>query len=494
MHSHHVPIYQTEQIRKLEQLAIERFDISADTMMHRAGKSACDFLLRKWPHVKKIAVFCGTGNNGGDGFVLAHQAKERGLHVTVWQLGDLAHIKPEAKIARDQCLQSGVTFSDFNDTCDFEHPDLIVDSILGIGLQGELKGEMISAIQRINRQSIPILSIDVPSGIDADNGQVLGAAIRATATITFIGLKLGLLTGHGSAHTGELAHNDLQLPFELFSLVEPKLEKIPSNFSSSFLKPRPKDWHKGLSGHVLVVGGDFGFSGAPCMAAVAALRVGAGLVSVATREEHAKVLNATHPEIMSHGIHDAAGLKNLLEKADMVILGPGLGQSDWSRPLWQAVIQTDLPIVLDADGLNILSEQTIQLDHWVLTPHPGEAARLLHGSAASIQKDRLSAIQQIQKQYGGVIVLKGAGTLIGSPNSKPSLCDKGNPGMASAGMGDVLSGVIGGLMAQKIPMAEAAKLGVLLHAQAGDLAAKEGERGMIATDLMPYLRRLVNPV
>jgi NAD(P)H-hydrate epimerase len=262
---------------------------------------------------------------------------------------------------------------------------------------------------------------------------------------------------------------------------------------ASYLKSRPRDWHKGLSGHVLVVGGDLGYSGAPRLAAEAALRVGAGLVSVATHPQNALMMNIAIPEIMCHGVGDIQALKLQIIKAKVIILGPGLGQSAWAKTLWSLISREEQPLVVDADGLNLLAKMPLKKDNWVLTPHPGEAARLLSTTVPAVQQDRVAALKAIQQRYGGTVILKGAGTLVLGPHDKaPMLCDKGNPGMATAGMGDVLSGVLGGLIAQDIPMSEAAKLGVSLHAMAGDLAAKEGERGMIASDLMPYLRRLVN--
>jgi hydroxyethylthiazole kinase-like uncharacterized protein yjeF len=259
-----------------------------------------------------------------------------------------------------------------------------------------------------------------------------------------------------------------------------------------YLQSRARDWHKGLSGHVLIVGGDLGHAGAPRMAAMAALRVGAGLVSVATCPENRATMNAMCPEVMCHAVDTANELNPLLEKADVVVLGPGLGSREWAAALWAHVLYADLPTVLDADGLNLLAQTTRHRDNWVLTPHPGEAARLLQRTVEAVQANRLDAVIALNKQYGGVCVLKGAGSLVLASNAAPLLCDKGNPGMASAGMGDVLSGVIGGLIAQGVPLGDAATLGVYLHAAAGDLAAKDGERGMIATDLLPHLRHLVN--
>jgi NAD(P)H-hydrate epimerase len=261
---------------------------------------------------------------------------------------------------------------------------------------------------------------------------------------------------------------------------------------SQYLKPRPRDSHKGLFGHVLVVGGDYGFSGATRLTAEAALRVGAGLVSIATRPEHALTLNIMRAEIMCHGIRHAKDLMPLLSKATVIVLGPGMGQSSWAKKLFTQVLKSKKLLVIDADALNLLAKKCLTYTNWILTPHPGEAARLLNMTSDAIQQDRPAAIIKLQKKYKGVSVLKGAGTLILEGDGIPALCDAGNPGMATAGMGDVLSGVIAGLIAQGIPLIIAAKLGVLVHAKAGDLAAKEGERGLIAMDLFPYLRQLVN--
>lgn len=495
MHSLKMPIYQSQQIKAFETLASERFGISGATLMQRAGKAAFDFLLRRWPQAKKIAVFCGAGNNGGDGYVLARLAHQRGLQVTIWQVGNQDHLKADAKLALIACQDvAAIPISPLNEAIHFQHPDLVIDAVCGMGVHDSLRPDVVQAIEKMQALEVPIFSIDVPSGIDSDTGKILGAAVKAAATMTFIGIKLGLLTGSGMAYTGELVVNDLQLPSDLFSLVEPIAEKTQLALFSHYLKPRLRDWHKGLSGHVLVVGGDQGYAGAPRMAAVAALRVGAGLASVATHALHAGAISASCPEIMCHGIdaHSLDTLQTLIDKASVIVLGPGLGQSAWSKTVWDTVVQSTLPLVVDADGLNLLATHPSARDHWVLTPHPGEAARLLKQTASIIQQNRLAAAKSIQARYQGICVLKGAGTLVYASSGLPSLCDKGNPGMATAGMGDILSGVIAGLIAQGVPLIDAAKLGVSIHAAAGDLAAKEGERGMMATDLMPYLRRICN--
>jgi hydroxyethylthiazole kinase-like uncharacterized protein yjeF len=485
------PIYQTEQIREFERLAMERYSLTDEAFMQKAGKAALDFMLRRWGQAETMVVFCGGGHNGGDGYVLATLAKERGLKVKVYHVGELAKMKPLTKRMHDAAKHAGVSILAFEEKLEI-HADLIVDALCGIGVNTALRDEMVQAIRCMQRSQAPIFSLDIPSGIDADTGNVLGVAVHANATLTFIGYKLGLLTGSGAAHTGELAMHDLQLPAELHTYVSPIAEKDHFSLFSHYLKPRARDWHKGLSGHVLIVGGGEGYSGAARLAAESALRVGAGRVTLAVWPGNADLMNVHYPELMCHGVETPDALKPLLALADVVVLGPGLTQTDWGQALWQAVIETELPLVLDADGLNLLVGKSLNKENWVMTPHPGEAARLLGVSVPDVQSDRLSSTKALANQFGGVCVLKGAGTVVVAPNALPMVCDKGNPGMATAGMGDVLSGVIGGLMAQSIPLNEAAKLGVLVHAMAGDLAAKEGERGMIASDLLPYLRRLMN--
>lgn len=270
-------------------------------------------------------------------------------------------------------------------------------------------------------------------------------------------------------------------------------QTLDKNLLSSVFSPRSRDAHKGDFGHVLIIGGDYGMGGAVRLGAEAALRVGAGLVSVATHPEHVALVSSVCPEVMCHGIEKASALESLLDKASVIIVGPGLGKTKWSRHLFELAIEVDLPKVVDADALNLLSESPRVEHNWILTPHPGEAARLLQQAIESIQADRIESANALVNRFGGVVVLKGAGTIIQMENEMPTICPYGNPGMATAGMGDVLSGVMGGLLAQHFSLLSAAKIGVLLHSVAGDEAAKAaGERGLIATDLMLYLQRLVN--
>jgi NAD(P)H-hydrate epimerase len=317
--------------------------------------------------------------------------------------------------------------------------------------------------------------------------------VRARVTPTFIGLKQGLFTGDAPDYVGEVEFSSLGAPGWVYERVSPSARRIDGAAVLEWLPRRPRTAHKGRYGHVLVVGGDLGMGGAARMAAEAAGRVGAGLVSLATRAEHVSAVIAARPEIMCRGAGGAADIEALLERATVVVLGPGLGRDSWGRELFQRCLRWQGPMVVDADALNLLAETPASRDDWVLTPHPGEAGRLLGIGTADVQADRFAALEELRRRYHGAPVLKGAGTLTAGA-SEPWLCDAGNPGMASGGMGDVLSGVIAGLMAQGLTPESAAAAGVWLHAGAADQCARTaGERGMLATDLLPYLQRLANP-
>ncbi|HVT35031.1 MAG TPA: NAD(P)H-hydrate dehydratase, partial [Nevskiaceae bacterium] len=316
-------------------------------------------------------------------------------------------------------------------------------------------------------------------------------AVRADVTVSMLGRKPGLHTGAGPDHAGEVVLALLELPEEIYDGVAPAAHLLRDTDLSGWLPRRARNSHKGTYGTVLVVGGDHGMMGAALLAARAALRAGAGLVSVATRPEHAAAMTAAQPELMCRGVNSGRELAPLLREASAVVVGPGLGQDTWGRGLLARTLDSSLPLVVDADGLNLLSGEPDRRDGWILTPHPGEAARLLGGMrSADVQDDRLSAVRNLREKYGGVAVLKGAGTLV--QGSQLMLCPYGNPGMAGGGMGDVLGGVIAALLAQGLTLETAANAGVLAHALAGDRAAYGGERGMLAEDLLAELRVAVN--
>ncbi len=481
-------LYRADQVRELDRIAIEQFHIPGFELMNRAGYAAFDALRSRWPDACRIAVLCGTGNNGGDGFVLARCAREAGMEVAVYQAGSADRLSADASRAKQLAEQLGVVSEPWHRQ-KLESFDVVVDALLGTGLNGEVKECWAVAIEAINGSGKPVLALDIPSGLDADTGSPLGVAVRAQVTVTFIGLKRGLFTGDGPGFCGEVLFERLDVPEQVYLTLHPAAVLVTDRQK---FQPRCRNAHKGDFGHVLIVGGDYGMSGAARLAGEAALRVGAGLVSIATRRSHSGVLNLPRPELMCHGVEEADELYPLLERATVVVIGPGLGQRRWGETMLKVVLGSGLPLVVDADALNLLASTPHVRNDWILTPHPGEAARLLQTTSEKVQADRFTCINMLQKQFGGACVLKGAGTLILAQDGRPELCGAGNPGMACGGMGDVLSGVIGSLLAQKFTLPDAAREGVLIHALAADRAAVAGERGLLPSDLMPHLRKLVN--
>ncbi|HLB41026.1 MAG TPA: NAD(P)H-hydrate epimerase, partial [Candidatus Babeliales bacterium] len=347
-----MPIYATAAIRQLEQLANEQYHLTPHVLMQRAGQAALHYLLERFKECKRIAIFCGGGNNGGDGYTLAYLAAQYPLQVTLWQVGNPENLSPAAAAALAQCVSHHIPCQVWQEGAELGQADLLVDAIGGIGFSTVLRPNLVTVIHALQQHGAPILALDLPTGIAADTGVVLGTAIKATATITFIAPKLGLVTGSGPAYTGEWVVNDLQLPADLFTQVSPLANTLAPALATVFA-PRARDAYKSNFGHVLIIGGDKGMSGAAYLAASAALRVGAGAVSIATHPEHAAGLTVTCPEIMCHGVNNPQDLAPLLTKATVIVFGPGIGQSPWALHLWQHVSQQTLPLVVDADGLNL---------------------------------------------------------------------------------------------------------------------------------------------
>ncbi|TQV72639.1 NAD(P)H-hydrate dehydratase [Exilibacterium tricleocarpae] len=489
-------LYTAAEVRELDRIAIEERDLAGIRLMKRAGRAAFNTLLARWPGVDRLTVFCGSGNNAGDGYIIAALAAQRRLAVQVIQVGDSARLGGDALSAFEFARREGVPMQPFAADLKVDG-GILVDALLGTGMRGEVREPYAQAIALVNASGLPVLAVDIPSGLCADTGSVLGVAVAAAVTVTFIGLKRGQLTGRGPAFTGELVFDDLQVPAEIYAEQPPQVRRLKLPHLLAQLPPRPADAHKGLFGHVLLIGGDHGYGGAIALAAQAAARMGAGLVSVATRPEHVAALIARCPEVMATGVASGQALAPLLTRPDVVVIGPGLGRSAWSEQMLQQAANAVLPLVMDADALNILSAGRVlpqtRRDDWILTPHPGEAARLLGCDNAVIQRDRFAAVSKLQAAFGGAVVLKGAGSLVCTTAGEVELADVGNPGMASGGMGDVLSGVLGGLLAQGVAPPLATRLGVCLHGAAADRAAAAGgQRGLLASDLIPYLRELLN--
>jgi ADP-dependent NAD(P)H-hydrate dehydratase / NAD(P)H-hydrate epimerase len=487
-----VAVHTAAQVRALDRHAIDDLQIPSYTLMTRAGEGALNALRSCWPSAQRIAVVCGPGNNGGDGYVLARLAREARLEVVAIGLHEPARLQGDARRAYDDFLAAGGTVGSWHADC-LRATEVVVDAIFGVGLSRPVAGVALEAIAGINASDAHVLALDIPSGLHADTGEILGAAVHAERTVTFLGLKLGFYTGDGPNCVGVVMFDALELPPQALAFVEATAALIDEAAIAELLPRRRRTAHKGQQGSVLVIGGNIGMAGAARMAGEAALRAGAGLVTVATRSENVAAIVGARPELMCRGVTHAEELTALIAHADVIALGPGLGQDDWSRTMFETALGSDRRAVVDADALNLLAQSPRAKAHWILTPHPGEAARLIGKTAAEVQHDRLGAARAIAARYGGVVVLKGAGTLVLGDEGLPAICDRGNPGMASAGMGDVLTGVIAGIVAQKAELAAAARVGVLVHALAGDMAARRGERGLLATDLLAYLPTCVNP-
>ena len=492
-------IYTADQVRGLDRIAIEELGIPGHTLMCRAGEAAVAALRRHWPTAQSLAIFCGAGNNAGDGYVVARVAGELGLKARVIAVVPPDRLSGDAACAWNDYREQGGSAEPF----DANRPaveDVLVDGLLGSGLDRELRGEFLAAVSVMNAARRPVMSLDIPTGLHADTGLPMGAAVHADLTVTFVGLKLGLYVGEGANYRGVLEFAGLGVPPAAHDRMAAPMGRLTRASVRAVLPPRPRTAHKGDSGRLLLVGGGPGMSGAIRLAAEAALRSGAGLVRVATHPDSVGAVMAGRAEVMCVPIEDARQLEPWLQAADGVVLGPGLGQSVWARSVWERVLRSEIPLVVDADGLNLLVGEGgerctwMARGNWILTPHPGEAARLLGGSAGEIQADRAGAVARIANRFRGVAVLKGAGTLVAAPDEVTvGLCDRGNPGMATAGMGDVLAGILGGLLVQSGDLAAVARAGVWIHAVCGDAAAEGGERGLLAGDLMGHIRHTVNP-
>ena len=496
-------LYRAEQVRELDRIAIEEFGIPAETLMERAGIAAFDALRASWPAARRLSVVCGPGNNGGDGFVLARHAAAAGYSVRLALLGDVAGLRGAARGAHDRMAESGLAAQAYSAQI-LDGADVIVDALFGTGLDRDVEGARAAAIEDMNSSPAPVVALDIPSGLHADSGRVLGVCVSAALSVSFIGLKQGMFTGEARNCCGRIAFDDLGVPAAIYSAVAASVWRADMASLRGILGKRGRSEHKGSFGHVLIIGGDEGFAGAARMAGEGAARSGAGLTSIATRVAHAGVLAGQRPELMCHGVEDLDALAPLLQRATVVVAGPGLGRGEWGRAMLGAALACSQPLILDADALNLLAELPARMpgakqsakqstgQARVLTPHPGEAARLLGCSTAEIESDRFAAARTIGRRYGATVVLKGAGTLVCESGESIWACEGGNPGMGSGGMGDVLSGVIAALTAQGLDAALAARAGVVLHAAAADMAAADGERGMLAGDLMLPLRTLVN--
>lgn len=489
-------LYTCEQTRELDRIAIEKYGIAGITLMKRAARAAFQQSRNQWPQIRDWIILCGSGNNAGDGYVFAALAQQAGHRAQVFYVVEPEKLKGDAQRAYQYALQEGASVEPFDQESLQSLLDencVIVDALLGTGISGAVREEYAQAISWVNQSGLPAVALDIPSGLCGDTGQVLGTCVRADISVTFIAIKTGLLVGQGPVYSGHLHYCDLDVPAELFQSIEPRAYQAQRGLLKECLPERTLDLHKGQLGQVMIVGGDHGFGGAAILACEAAAFAGAGLISLATQAAHVSAVLVRRPEVMAAGVPSGQELEPLLKRPSVLVVGPGLGQSAWSEQMLQQSLLANLPMVLDADALNILAKGRLKLPEeqsgqWVLTPHPGEAARLLNVSVETIQQDRLSAARNIQQKFGGVVVLKGLGTII-DDGEQTVVAKVGNPGLARGGSGDVLSGVIGSLIAQQLPLFEAAQLAVCAHGDAADLLAEEsGELGMLPSELAPYIR------
>ncbi|KAF1695689.1 NAD(P)H-hydrate dehydratase [Pseudoxanthomonas koreensis] len=485
-------LHDSAAARSVDRLATAALGGDGYVLMQRAGQAAWRVLLQRWPQAQRIVVACGGGNNGGDGYVLARLALQSGRRVRVVHPADGG---PRTELAQRACtayLAAGGHVDLF--PCALDDADVLVDALCGIGLEQAPRADLAVLIQALDRASAPVFALDVPSGIDADRGSAPGAAVHAQCTLQFIVAHAGLRTGAALDHGGERLLDTLDVDAAAYAgEAPPRAQLLVAPALRRWLPPRRRDTHKGASGRALCIGGDHGGGGAIVLCAEAALRAGAGLVSVATRAVHGPALLARRPEAMVHALEDEAALAPLLDAASVIACGPGLGRAAWGERLYRRALAAGKPLGLDADALNLLASTPGRPAEAILPPHPGEAARLLGCDTAAIQHDRLAAAAALADRYRCAVVLKGAGTIVAAPGRISCVLAAGNPGMATGGMGDLLTGTIAAMRAQGLEAFDAACAGALLHSLAGDAAARDGQRGMLPSDLLPWLRRLANP-
>lgn len=484
-------LYTAEGSRHLDRTAIETFAIPGYTLMCRAGNAVLEAARAAWPSRNSWLILCGGGNNGGDGYVVARLAREFGVKVQVVALSDPERLTGDAAQAFMDWRDAGGSTARWP----VDIPDqvnLVIDAMLGTGLDREVEGSYAEAIDTVNALDLRRVAVDIPSGLNADTGCAMGHAVHADLTVTFIGKKRGLFTADGPELRGRLLFDRLEVPTPVYKQVSGAGHLLELDTLRRALRPRSRNSHKGLFGHVLVVGGGPGMSGAARLAGEGALRAGAGLVSVATHSDHAALLNLTRPELMVQAVESGEVLGVAAERATVLAVGPGLGTDDWARALLEPCLADKRPLVLDADGLNGLAAAPLQREDWILTPHPAEAARLLGSDTRSIQADRVGAAQALAERYNAVVVLKGCGTVVADPSGAWDICALGNPGMSTGGSGDVLTGTVAAFRAQGFDAPMAARLGTLAHAAAGDAAAARGERGLLALDIAQHLQGVVN--
>ncbi|WP_397606865.1 NAD(P)H-hydrate dehydratase [Silanimonas sp.] len=487
---HALPLYRADAVRAIERAAFAR-GVDALGLMTQAGEAAAALLRERWPQVRRVGVLCGTGNNGGDGYVAALALHRSGLQVDVVASDEPR--TPEARSAAARWIAAGQGVR--SPASGLPDVDAWIDALFGIGLSRAPEAPMAGLMQAVAAQRRPVLALDVPSGIDADRGSAPGAFLPAAMTLCFVAAKRGLFTALGREAAGEVHVDPLGLDVDALaaeaSVGAPSAWAVRASALADALPVRRLDSHKGHHGRVLCLGGDHGTAGALVLCAEAAARGGAGWVEALSRPETVFALNVARPEVMAGVVQTSDALASRLAAADVVAVGPGLGQGEWGRGLFEAALASGRPLVLDADALNLLAEAPRPVPGAVLTPHPGEAARLLGCLTEEVQADRFAALDALVARFGAAVVLKGAGTVVAAPGATPRLIDAGHPGMASAGMGDALTGLVAALRAQGLSPFDAAWVGALGHSAAADTVGRR--RGLLASDVIEAFGLVLNP-
>jgi NAD(P)H-hydrate epimerase len=508
-----IPVLTADQMRRADRLTIEEIGLPGPVLMENAGTAVAEVIRERFPEARRIVVLCGKGNNGGDGFVVARRLREHGAEALL--LGRREDVKGDALLHLQACERSGGRVREVRDPAewaavapDVASADILVDALLGTGLKSRARGPAaagIEALERAAEAGIPVVAVDLPSGLQADSGVVDGPVVPADLTVTFAAPKWGHVLAPASEKVGELALVDIGIPEEVLERVDPSLFLLEDEDAARAFPTRARAAHKGTYGHVLVVGGSTGKSGAVVLAGVGALRSGAGLVTVATPASCLPVVAVGRSELMTEPLPESPGgglaeeaterVLALARERDSVVLGPGLGQNEETRQVAVEVVRRcPVPLIVDADGLNALATSGDvpgllrgREAPTVLTPHPGEMARLSGQPVADIQRDRVASARALAEAAGVVVVLKGQGTVVALPEGHSVVNPTGNPGMATAGTGDVLAGVIGSLLAHR-ECGQAAIGGVFVHGRAGDLAAgRLGEDALVAGDVADAL-------
>lgn len=500
------------EMRSLDQRTIQEAKVRGTVLMERAGIGVVHHLLDSYGPVKgkEVVIVCGKGNNGGDGLVVARHLKKKGARLSLIFLSSPKELSHDASIMYQRLRKlKGIPRAIIQPTLSTfqaigKKANVIVDALLGTGLSSSIREPYESAIKAMNECPAYTVAIDIPSGLDSQTGAVLGQAVKADLTVTFGYPKVGLYVGNAIDHVGQVRLVDIGIPSRYIEDLHPKIQLLTREVVASTLPERPASAHKGTFGHTGMVSGSPGKTGAPAMASLAALRVGTGLVTVATPQSVSPILEgklleamtAPMPETSSHelGLEALDPLVSFSQNKRALALGPGLGTSEETGTLLRRLLpQVKVPCVLDADALTLLASSPEILSSLasppILTPHPGEMARLLGSSTPqAVNQDRIGVAKSFAQHHGVIMVLKGARTVVAEPGGQIAICPTGNPGMASAGMGDVLTGVIAGLLAQGLTGWEAAISGVYIHGLAGDLAAESvGQPGLLARDVLQAL-------